>query len=227
MDGQQPLLLASAYKHHMVLNLLVPVRCPACDKPGGTAGLCRRCVAEAWRLRLSDGGGVALAEGVAALGAFAYEGPVRDAIVAAKTRGRHGAARALGDLLRAVVRPPAGPATWVPSTRRTRRRRGFELPRLLAGPGAVRLLDQVAERADQTTLSLAQRLASPAGAFAPRGAVPSRVVLYDDVRTTGATAKAAAAALRQGGAERVLVVTLAVAGARLPSAGTGALGHSR
>ena len=38
------------------------------------------------------------------------------------------------------------------------------------------------------------------------------MVLVDDVRTTGATATAAALALRAAGARRVLVVTFAVGG---------------
>jgi predicted amidophosphoribosyltransferase len=46
-------------------------------------------------------------------------------------------------------------------------------------------------------------------AFAASGTAPDRVVLVDDVYTTGATATAAAAALRQAGASRVEVVTFA------------------
>jgi predicted amidophosphoribosyltransferase len=41
--------------------------------------------------------------------------------------------------------------------------------------------------------------------------VPAAVVLVDDVRTTGATATAAARALQVAGARRVLVVTFSVA----------------
>ena len=92
------------------------------------------------------------------------------------------------------------------------RRRGFELPRLLAGSTAVSLLEEVAERTDQTALDPVARRAAPTGAFRPRRPSPTAVILVDDVRTTGATARAAATALRTAGADRVLVVTLAVAG---------------
>jgi predicted amidophosphoribosyltransferase len=48
-----------------------------------------------------------------------------------------------------------------------------------------------------------------AGAFVAHRRVPPRVVLVDDVYTTGATANAASSALRKGGARRVEVVTFA------------------
>ena len=43
----------------------------------------------------------------------------------------------------------------------------------------------------------------------PQSAVPPRTALVDDVFTSGATANAAASALRKGGAKRVEVVTFA------------------
>jgi predicted amidophosphoribosyltransferase len=48
-----------------------------------------------------------------------------------------------------------------------------------------------------------------ASAFDADGSVPPTATLIDDVYTTGATANAAAAALRRGGARRVEVVTFA------------------
>jgi predicted amidophosphoribosyltransferase len=61
----------------------------------------------------------------------------------------------------------------------------------------------------QRGLSLADRRRNVAGAFRPAVKPPARVALVDDVYTSGATANAAASALRKGGARRVEVVTFA------------------
>ena len=61
----------------------------------------------------------------------------------------------------------------------------------------------------QRGLSRAERRRNLRAAFVARTAVPARVVLVDDVYTTGATAHFAASALRKAGARRVEVVTFA------------------
>lgn len=198
-----------------VLDLLLPPTCAACDA-ATAGGLCAGCAEALPDLALPDHGFADLGDGVTAAGAYAYDGVVREAVLAVKLRGRHGAAGPLGRLLwfELGLPPPARapwPVTWVPSTRATRRRRGVEVPRRLAGPGAVALLERVRAGPDQTSLDAVGRRAGPRGAFAARGQAPRRVVVVDDVRTTGATAHAAGLALREAGAERVLVVTLAVA----------------
>ena len=185
-------------------------------------GACRRAAAAH---ALVDLGRTVLAPGVLALGAYAYDGIVREALLTLKVAGARGQAAGLGALLRERIPwPPAAAdvaVTWLPSTPRRRRQRGGELTRALAGPGAVPLLRRTAERPDQTTLDPEARRRSPAGSFAALGPVPAGVVLVDDIRTTGATATAAAAALRAAGARRVVVVTFAVGGdaARLGTGG--------
>lgn len=207
-----------------VADLLVPVRCPACPGRAGAAGLCAACRGALDALRLGDLGREELADGVLAAGGWAYAGAVARAVRGMKAGGRWAAAPALGRLLRAELGLP-GPrevaTTWVPSPARRRRARGFELPRLLAGAGAVGLLAATGDLPDQTALDPARRRALPAGAFRATGTVPAAVVLVDDVRTTGATALAAAGALRAAGARRVLVATLAVAGDRARAAPAG------
>lgn len=198
-----------------VVDLVLPARCAGCGRPS-VAALCPDCEEAAERLALIDLGHTVLDHGVVAVGAYAYAGVIAEAVRAVKLGGASAAAVGLGALLRARLRlpePAAGLAvTWVPSTRRRLRRRGVEIPRLLAGPGATMLLRRTRERPDQTDLDAAARRTSPAGSFVAVTAVPPGVVLIDDVRTTGATAAAAAGALRAAGARRVVVATLAVAG---------------
>lgn len=61
----------------------------------------------------------------------------------------------------------------------------------------------------QRGLSFAERRSNVAGAFAAVARVPDRIVLVDDVYTTGSTVNACATALRRAGAERVDVICLA------------------
>ena len=99
--------------------------------------------------------------------------------------------------------------TWVPGNRAEARRRGYDhaevLARLVAarlGLPVRRLLELRGGKVDQTSLTGAQRRENPKDAFVARR-VHARVVLVDDVMTTGATICACAGALRRAGADAV------------------------
>ena len=79
-------------------------------------------------------------------------------------------------------------------------------------PLNTRLLQRVIPTQTQTLLSRAERLANVRRAFALRGAPAlqgERIVLIDDVFTTGATTSACARVLRGAGAGQVSVWTVA------------------
>lgn len=85
-----------------------------------------------------------------------------------------------------------------------------ELGRALGLPVALDWLQRVRDTPRQVGLDELQREDNLAGAFAAAaGARGQRVLLVDDVLTTGATAQEAAATLREAGAARVAVVTVA------------------
>ena len=119
-----------------------------------------------------------------------------------------------GDLLRADVVVP------VPLHPARERERGYNQADLLAKPLAKKLklprqsalLMRTRPRPDKQVLSLDERWASVRGAFATRPGSQvdnRRVLLVDDVMTTGATLDACARALRDAGAKAVLGLTVA------------------
>ena len=156
----------------------------------------------------------------------AYDGPLRRLIHLFKYEGVEPLAAPLGDwMLRAFPRQERFDAVAPMPLHWLRRwRRGFNqaelLARHIAGSTGIPILHAVRRRrptAPQAGLTNAGRRANVAGAFQPRSGVKSlRILLVDDVITTGATAGACAAALKRAGAARVCVLTVARADRRMP-----------
>jgi ComF family protein len=160
--------------------------------------------------------------------AFLYEGPVRRALIGLKFSGLSDVAEAFAPFMAEALAqaPPPGSAigedggtviTWVPLGPQRRRKRGYDQAEVLARAlGALsgwpvrRLLRRVIETGPQARRAGPERRLALRGAFAPAGPVAGgRVVLVDDVLTSGATAAECASVLRGAGAVDVGLITAA------------------
>ena len=216
-----------------LLDLLFPPRCVACDRTG--AQLCDGCInnflpaagdrcARCWSPRgASDCAHCAtsLPAFDSLRAAYVFEGRVRDAVHAVKYQG---ATAAVGPLIAAVdlrsLPDALDRVVPVPMAGRRRRVRGFNQAHLFA----TRLGDRIGVPVDSRALrrtraappqarqpDLEARRRNVRGAFtAERSRVHGRrILVVDDVTTSGATLDACAQALRAAGAESVHAWALA------------------
>lgn len=160
----------------------------------------------------------------AAITLGAYEGPLRDACLAIKTEAEVWKAVWLADLLwrerRETLRAMgAGAIVAVPLHWRRAWARGYNQAEMIAKRAArhlgipyVQPLKRPRATPKLAGLSRQARRDLLKDAFTAVGApgrLPECVLLVDDILTTGATAGAAARALKRSGVKRVVVVTVA------------------
>jgi predicted amidophosphoribosyltransferase len=215
----------------VLLDLLLPGRCSGCDALGPalcaacrdalirvSPPLCARCGSPgAWPVqRCAECSGRRLAFATARA-AIVYDARAKRFVHAWKERGLRTLAReAAGLVAETLARPDVAAISFVPADGDRALRRGHRPAESLARElGAIwrlpvdALVRRVRSVERQRGLGLDERRRNVRGAFAPARASPGRVCLVDDVYTSGATAGAAATALRKAGARRVEVVTLA------------------
>ena len=190
------------------LALVFPTVCAGCDAPDTVlCPACRDELVPTPRESVTDAG-------LRVRSALAFDGVVARTIRAVKEEGRTSLVPPLARALEAVI--PNDVAEMlvvpVPSSAAALRRRGFSLNEMLIrrmGLPRVRLLRLTGTARDQRGLSRAERAENVAGAFCAGDVRGARVLLIDDVLTTGATLSEAARALRAAGADDVQAVTVA------------------
>jgi predicted amidophosphoribosyltransferase len=212
-----------------MLDLLLPQRCVVCrcggrqlcvacreELPPIEPPLCVRCGAPtAWpveRCRECAGRRLGFATARAAVG---YDAAARRLVHAWKERGLRRLAAEIAQLVAERLPSPEVEAlTFVPADRGRRLERGhnpaerlaFQLAALWELP-CLPLLERT--RSGRQRGSSAAERRTVRGAFRATDRAPRTVAVIDDVYTTGATAAAAATALRAAGARRIEAIAFA------------------
>jgi ComF family protein len=180
--------------------------CAGCGESG--VELCRRC-----RFALIASPSFRTPEGVVA--AAAFSGMAKQLVVGLKYRNRRGLAKVLAEQLsRQLNASDVDVITWAPTSRQRAARRGYDQSELVARALArrwrkpcQRLLFR-SHGVAQTGRSRVDRLQGPTFQARPMRH-PARVLVIDDVVTTGSTLQAARRALLDSGARSVALASVA------------------
>ena len=203
-------------------SLLFPPRCAFCGKTG-VHGVCPDCEGALpyCKTPLHERSEIG-----ACLAPLRYEGIVREALLNYKFHGSQSRCTGFGDILAQAAAEHFGGqfdiVTYVPVSKKRKAERGYDQSYLLAREMCRRwdtqpetMLQKTKNNPAQSSLSSREeRQKNVVGAYTAvnedkiRG---RRILLIDDILTTGATLREAARVLRAAGAEKVICATLAAA----------------
>jgi predicted amidophosphoribosyltransferase len=213
----QAMLLSEIYRGHVrpalsdALTFLLPIDCAGCDAPDES--LCARCAAAL------DGpavhGSLPTCVGEVPLrSAVTFDGVAARVLRAIKEDGRTALTTSFAAGVRAECERIAPDAVLVPlpTSRAAFRRRGYRVPELLVrrtGLPFARALRPARRTADQRGLGREERATNVDHSLRAADATARRVIVVDDVVTTGATLAEAVRALHEAGAVVLGAVTAA------------------
>lgn len=205
-------------------DFFFPPKCVFCRKVLQEEGICDKCLREL-PLRTNSEVLDEIRSVDEAYSCLHYEGNVRNALLRYKFGGLVSYADTFADYLEKCISDKLigrfDIISWVPLSRRRLRQRGYDQARLLAESvcaklggdnAAVRTLRKCRDASPQSRqATLAKRRSNILGAYEPASVDISgkRIILIDDILTTGSTVSECARILKSAGAEKVFVVTIA------------------
>ena len=206
------------------LDLLFPPKCPFCGKLLDAPGVCPAC-RDSLPWTAEEDALWDLPGGVRCAAPLWYEGLAREGLCRFKFQGMSSAATPLGELIAQCAAEHFAGAfdtvTWVPVSAKRLRQRGYDQARLLA-ESACRLWDTkplpllrktVHNPAQSGLKESAQRRANVQGVYTapdPAAVRDRRILLIDDICTTGATLAECVRVLREAGAADVVCAAVAL-----------------
>lgn len=208
------------------LDALYPegITCNLCDeeltnKDDRKLGLCAACYRRLEKSRIEK----QTINGCDVFSAYAYDS-VRVLILGCKDNDRPYLAKTIARLLYDYYKDKNfsfDVVTYVPCGRKNIKRRGYDHMKYVAGEFCELTglpfsgdLKRVKETSDQTQVEIEKRYENVQGGFlCEAGSMKGkRVLLLDDVITTGATLSACIQALKSGGSKKIVCLTLGKAG---------------
>ena len=206
------------------LDLLFPPKCPFCGRVLDVPGICDACQKA---LPWTEGEEAVRRgpDGFRCAAPLRYEGLAKEGLHRFKFRKMPSAAGPIGELIaQCAAEHFSGEfdtVTWVPVSRRRLRQRGYDQARLLAESACrlwdtkpVSLLHKTVHNPAQSGLKeAAARRANVLGVYEPVDPdqiAGRRILLIDDICTTGSTLSECARVLRDAGATDVVCTAVAL-----------------